>query len=66
MRTAEWKHVLTDSNDEALFKEEVDPYEMDNVAGATANASVLEAMRGYMRKWMAQVGDIHAPPPDVS
>ena len=63
VRTERWKYVLTDANDEALFDEAADPYEMENVAGDAANRAALEELRGYMREWMTRVGDTRQPPP---
>ncbi|MCC6696093.1 MAG: sulfatase-like hydrolase/transferase [Candidatus Hydrogenedentes bacterium] len=65
VRTKNWKYVLTDSNEEVLFDESGDPYEMTNAVGATANADALAAHRRYMSEWMKTVGDTHAPPPET-
>ncbi len=65
VRTERWKYVLTDTNEEALFDEEADPYELVNVAHVEENHSVLRKMRGYMRDWMNRVGDTHQPPAGV-
>ncbi|HPO15039.1 MAG TPA: sulfatase-like hydrolase/transferase [Candidatus Hydrogenedentes bacterium] len=65
VRTEQWKYVLTDVNDEALFDEEADPFEMVNVANAEANQAILQRLRGYMKEWMERVGDTHQRPPGV-
>lgn len=62
VRTERWKYVLTDMNDEALFDEQEDPFEMANVAGNEGNRAILLKLRGYMREWMDRVGDTHQPP----
>ncbi|MDZ4858189.1 MAG: sulfatase-like hydrolase/transferase [Candidatus Hydrogenedentes bacterium] len=64
VRTDRWKYVLTDSNDEALFDELNDPYELKNVVDNPANAATLGQLRNYMREWMQRVGDKHDPPPE--
>ena len=63
VRTDRWKYVLTDTNDEALFDEQADPFEMANVAGTEANRPILAQLRGYMTQWMDRVGDTHQRPP---
>lgn len=63
--TERWKYVLTDTNDEALFDEQTDPYEMTNVACVEANRATLTKMRGYMSDWMKRVSDTHQPAPGV-
>lgn len=65
VRTERWKYVLTDANEEALFDEQADPYEMTNMAAAEANQAILRQLRGYMKEWMDRVGDTHQPPPGV-
>ncbi|HNR30753.1 MAG TPA: hypothetical protein PKI11_07670 [Candidatus Hydrogenedentes bacterium] len=63
VRTDRWKYVLTDVNEEALFDEEADPFELANMAEVEANRAVLLKLRGYMREWMDRVGDTHERPP---
>lgn len=63
VRSKYWKYVLTDSNEEALFDEAADPYEMKNVIADPANANMLKHHREQMRAWQRSVGDTHAPPP---
>jgi len=65
VRTERWKYILTGVNEELLFDEHADPFEMVNVAGADANRAILQQMRGHMRDWMVRVGDTHLPPPDA-
>jgi arylsulfatase A-like enzyme len=66
VRTAQWKYVLTDVNDEALFDEQNDPYEMTNLAAAPEHQPRLIEMRALMKRWMESVGDTHTPPPSLS
>ena len=63
VRTLKWKYVLTGTNDEALFDEEEDPYELSNGADLAENRRVLRKMRSCLRQWMARVGDTHERPP---
>ncbi|MCC6487056.1 MAG: sulfatase [Candidatus Hydrogenedentes bacterium] len=65
VRTKDWKYILTDTNEEVLFDEARDPYEMTNAVEEAANADVLQTHRRYMSEWMRQAGDTHAPPPGV-
>lgn len=65
VRTLRWKYILTDKNEELLFDEQADTYEMENVAGREAYHETLVQLRGYMREWMARVGDTHTLPPDA-
>jgi arylsulfatase A-like enzyme len=61
-RTDRWKYVLTDSNDEALFDEAADPYELTNVVADDANKEILMTLRSKLKEWMVLVGDTHVPP----
>jgi arylsulfatase A-like enzyme len=63
VRSGNWKYVLTDSNEEALFDEVADPYELKNVVADPRNVSDLSMLREHMRDWMRKIGDTHAPPP---
>ena len=63
VRTERWKYVLTDTSEEVLFDENKDPFELANVAGVESSQPILQTMRGYMKEWMARVGDTHQPPP---
>ena len=65
VRTQDWKYILTDTNEEVLYNEDDDPYEMHNVSGRKEDQATLNKLRGYMREWMHEVGDTHAPPPTV-
>lgn len=65
VRTARWKYILTDANEEVLYDEQEDPFEMANVAADGANRAALLQLRGYMKEWMERVGDTHLAPPDA-
>jgi arylsulfatase A-like enzyme len=62
VRTRQWKYVLTDTNEEALFDEDADPYELKNIADLDANRTTRARLRGHMREWMSNIGDTHQPP----
>lgn len=64
VRTGRWKYILTDINEEVLFDEEADPFELENAASNEGNRAVLQQMRAYLREWMDRVGDTHQRPPD--
>lgn len=63
IRSRQWKYVLTDVNEEALFDEIRDPFEMANLATLPTHRETLESMREAMRTWMKRIGDSHLPPP---
>lgn len=63
VRTARWKYVLTDVDEEALFDESSDPFEQHNLAGDPQFDATRNLMRDYLREWMDMVGDAHTRPP---
>lgn len=63
VRTEHWKYVLTDVNDEALFDEQTDPYELKNLAREATHRETLNKLRQMMRQWLTAVDDGHAQPP---
>jgi arylsulfatase A-like enzyme len=63
VRSKQWKYILTDVCEEALFNEIEDPFEMTNLAAIPAHRQTLELMRNEMRAWMKRIGDTHVPPP---
>jgi len=65
VRTTRWKYILTGTNEEAMFDELKDPYELENVVGLEPNRVILSRMRQYMKQWMDRVDDAHARPPNV-
>lgn len=54
-RNHQWKYVLSDTDEEYLFDEGVDPWELENQIGSAAN-SLVELQRP-LAGWMKQVGD---------
>ncbi len=65
IRSRQWKYILTDSCEEALFDEIEDPYELRNLAFLPACTETLKLMRSELQKWMKQIGDSHLPPPST-
>ncbi len=63
VRTERWKYILTDTNEEALFDEQEDPFEMTNLVGDGERRETLAELRDHMKQWMARIGDSHQPPP---
>lgn len=63
VRTKEWKYILSGRNEEALFNELDDRYELKNLAESSKKEEVLSQMRQYMNDWMDRVGDTHVHPP---
>lgn len=63
VRTRRWKYILTDVDEEALFDELNDPFELENVVGKLENRPELGRMRHRMIEWMLKVGDRRARPP---
>jgi len=57
VRNHEWKYVWTDADEEFLFHEPSDPYEMNNVAALPKHRDVLGQMRTEMRQWQDAMGD---------
>lgn len=63
VRTKKWKYMLSGTNEEALFNELDDPYELKNLAESSEKEEVLSQMRQYMNDWMDSVSDTHVRPP---
>ncbi len=64
VRTSKWKYVLTGVNDEALFDQTKDIYELNNLASDPTYSNVLQKMRSHMRDWIKSTGDTHTSPPE--
>jgi len=64
VRTKRWKYILTDANEEALFDEQTDPFELTNLAGDAAHRETLGDLRQKMQGWMKAVDDGHTRPPE--
>jgi choline-sulfatase len=63
IRTPRYKYVMYKGDPvEQLFDIEADPWEMNNLAGESAFASVLEEHRGLLSEWEAQLEPAPTPP----
>jgi arylsulfatase A-like enzyme len=62
VRTDEWKYILSVANEEALYNEANDPYELTNLVGQFAVAPVLTSLRAQLVEWMESTGDMHERP----
>lgn len=63
VRTKRWKYMLSGTNDEALYDELNDPYEMKNAIDEDGTEAILAVMRRSMTEWMEATGDTHQRPP---
>ncbi len=64
VRSKQWKYILTDVSEEALFDEDKDPYEMTNLVSIAEHHKTLAQLRTAMHEWMTRIADSHQPPPD--
>ena len=62
VRAGQWKYILSVANEEALYDERTDPYELNNLAGQAGAAPTLKPLRAQLAGWMDAVGDTHARP----
>lgn len=63
VRTAQWKYMFSDVNEEGLFNLQRDPWELNDLADDAAQKDQLQSMRKALGEWMDHVGDKHARPP---
>ena len=63
IRTKRWKYAVTGINEEALFDEQNDTWELTNLASDSGHRATLLEMRKTMSDWMDSIGDTHARPP---
>ncbi len=63
VRSKQWKYILTDVSEEALFDEDKDPYEMTNLVSIAEHHKTLAQLRTAIHEWMTRIGDSHHPPP---
>jgi len=57
VRTKDWKYMLSDQNDEALFNLKNDPYELHNLINVPEHHSILLVLKQDFRNWQTVVGD---------
>jgi arylsulfatase A-like enzyme len=66
-----WKLILSDANEEFLFDQQDDPFELTNRRDDPSLAPVLAKLRGELAAWMKTIGDrpypsTAAPSPEAS
>lgn len=57
VRTSNWKYILSDVNDEAIYNLERDPYELDNLVEEEGIQEIKFLLKDYLYKWKSMVGD---------
>lgn len=57
VRTARWKYMLSDANEEALYDLEKDPFEEKNLIRRKEFKSEIQSLRSFYHQWRNQVGD---------
>lgn len=56
-RGERWKLILSDANEEFLFDQQEDPFELTNRRDDPALAPVLDKLRGELAGWMKPIED---------
>lgn len=56
-RTAQWKYILTGTDEEYLFEQQKDPYELRNRIGDPELGPAVDELRRRLSIWMQRVGD---------
>jgi len=59
-----WKLILSDANEEFLFDQQVDPFELINRVDDPELEPVLDELRGELSQWMKTIGDRPYPSAD--
>lgn len=57
VRNERYKYILSDTNEEALYDLEHDPYELQNRIEDTAYTKVLAELKNHLHHWKLQVKD---------
>ncbi len=52
-----WKLILSDRDEEFLFDQQTDPFELNNRVADPEVAPVLNQLRRELSAWMQQIGD---------
>lgn len=60
-RGDQWKYVLTMADEELLFDESNDPYELENLVNSPEHAPTVKQMRQELAQWMKSNND-RSPP----
>jgi arylsulfatase A-like enzyme len=63
VRTKQWKYILSDENEEALFDLNKDPFELKNLINRKSYAPQLVQLRIYYCRWREYVRDKKQLPP---
>jgi arylsulfatase A-like enzyme len=56
-RSERWKLILSDADEEFLFDQQDDPFELSNRREDPGLAPVLDKLRGDLAGWMKAIGD---------
>lgn len=56
-RSNRWKLVVSDTDEEYLFDQLNDPFELNNLASSPEQGPVLKRLRGELKQWMQAIGD---------
>ncbi|MDX1565188.1 MAG: hypothetical protein R3236_07270, partial [Phycisphaeraceae bacterium] len=57
VRSNRWKLILSDANEEFLFDQQGDSFELNNRAADPELAPVLSRLRKELSQWMKSIGD---------
>ncbi len=56
-RGDQWKLILSDQDEEFLFDQQNDPFELNNRVADPELAPVLDKLRSELSEWMKEIGD---------
>ncbi|MBL7735570.1 MAG: sulfatase-like hydrolase/transferase [Chitinophagaceae bacterium] len=57
VRNRNWKYILSDTNQEALYNLEEDPYELNNLIGVKEYGSLIARLKKDLADWKSLAGD---------
>lgn len=57
VRTLSWKYILSDSNEEALYNLEEDPYELNNLISVQKHQTLIADLKRKLDDWKRLTGD---------
>ena len=61
VRSVKWKYILTGKNEEFLYNQDKDPYELTNSKENPELTNILKELKGSLSKWMERIGDRKIP-----
>ena len=61
VRSVKWKYILTGKNEEFLYNQDKDPYELTNSKEDPELTNILKELKGSLSKWMERIGDRKIP-----